>query len=178
MRNFLFAAGFAIFGSVAAGQGMNYPEPTPIRNADPSVTTPVAIKVATRLKVTGKGKSLVVEADTHDALETIKIAVGRNMVTGLDTEYFVYPEGQARPRQSAGSTLEGVTDFDKLGNELGVSLAQTADGKPTVKGTKYVVEIVMTIFQTDEPPQHMWGPEGGKLYKVLWTRTLKQVVTR
>jgi hypothetical protein len=187
VKRFLFAVLFVICASQSAslaqpapagGRGSMFPEPTPIQNANPAVTTPVSIKVATQLKVTGEGKSLVVDVDTHHALETVKIAVGANMITGLQTEFFVYPAGQARPEQMAGFTLEGATDFDQLGNDLGVGLSQTADGKPTVKGTKYVVEIVMVIFETDNPPQHMWDPQGGKFYKVLWTRTLKTVVTR
>jgi len=161
------------------GDPIGFPEPTPIQNANPAVTTPLTIKVPTQLKVTGEGKSLAVEVDTHHALEKVKIAVGSNMITGLQTEYFVYPAGQARPEQSCGFSLDGeATDFDQLGTGLGVGISQTADGKPTVKGTKYVVEIVMVIFETDNPPQHMWDPQGGKIYKELWKRTLKRVITR
>jgi hypothetical protein len=41
---------------------------------------------------------------------------------------------------------------------------------------KYVVEMDLTVFETDIPPQHMWHPQGSKNYKVLWQRTLRQTV--
>jgi hypothetical protein len=40
---------------------------------------------------------------------------------------------------------------------------------------KYIVEMDLTVFETDIPGQHMWDPHS-KNYKVLWQRTLKQIV--
>ena len=45
----------------------------------------------------------------------------------------------------------------------------------SVQGRKYMVELDFAIFETDVPAQHMWDPHG-KNYKVLWHRTLKEVV--
>ena len=95
--------------------------------------------------------------------------VGTNMVTGVESEFYVYPEGEPRPA-NGGSGLGG-TDFN-----LGTIFWHTKlDGIP-LPGRKYVVESELAVFETDIPGQHMWSPQGSKNYKVLWQRTLKQTV--
>jgi hypothetical protein len=62
---------------------------------------------------------------------------------------------------------------DGLDFNLGTRFWHTKpDGIP-LPGKKYVIEVELTIFETDVPPQHDWCPHG-KNYKVLWRRTLKQ----
>jgi hypothetical protein len=66
--------------------------------------------------------------------------------------------------------LSGGLDFN-----LGVDYWHTKQDGIPVPGKKYVVEIDLTAFETDIPPQHDWEPHG-KNYKVLWQRTLIQSV--
>jgi hypothetical protein len=94
--------------------------------------------------------------------------VGTNMVTGVESKFYVYSDGQPRPA-NGGYGLGGI-DFN-----LGTRFWHTKpDGIP-LPGKKYVVEVELTIFETDIPPQHDWSPYG-KNYKILWQRTLKQTV--
>jgi hypothetical protein len=39
-------------------------------------------------------------------------------------------------------------------------------------GERYTVEVRLTLFETDIPPQHHWAPGTGK-YKILWAKALK-----
>jgi hypothetical protein len=38
-------------------------------------------------------------------------------------------------------------------------------------GLSLIFECRVTVFETDSPSQHLWSPESGKYYKILWTRT-------
>lgn len=55
------------------------------------------------------------------------------------------------------------------GRALGTSIWHIkADRVPIspMSKQKYIVEMDLTVFETDSPPQHMWDPHG-KNYKVL-----------
>jgi hypothetical protein len=44
-----------------------------------------------------------------------------------------------------------------------------------VPGVPYVVQLTVSVFETDRPPEHHWSPQGPK-YRVLWTSVLQQRV--
>ena len=145
-----------------------FPILPPIRNADPSIRLPLLVHVPTRLKIERTTDMLSVEID-RTSLEATNLMVGTNMVTGVQSGLYVFPEGQPRPAHG-GYGLGGV-DFN-----LGKSFWHTKQEGIPLQGKKYVVELDLTVFETDVPPQHMWSPQGSKHYRVLWQRTLKETV--
>jgi hypothetical protein len=149
-------------------QWRGFPIVPPITNANPSIRVPLLVHVPTKLKIERTTDMLSVEID-HSSLEATNLMVGTNMVTGVQNESYVFPEGEPRPAND-GYGLGG-TDFN-----LGKSVWHTKQEGIPLPGKKYVVELHLTVFETDVPPQHMWSPQGSKNYKVLWRRTLKQTV--
>jgi len=142
----------------------------PITNANPSIRLPLLVHVPTKLKIERASDTLSVEID-KSSLEATNLMVGTNMMTGVENKIYVYREGESRPA-IGGYGLGGI-DFN-----LGTSIWHiTADRVPInpMSKQKYVVEMDLTVFETDIPPQHMWSPPS-KNYKVLWQRTLKQIV--
>ena len=163
-----------LFGCSAAAQSSAESEPfrgfpilPPITNANPSIRVPLLVHVPTKLKIERTTDMLSVEVD-QSSLEATNLMVGTNMVIGVQSEEYVFPEGEPRP---ANGKYGWGTDFN-----LGTSLLHTRpDGIP-LPGKKYIVEVDLTVFETDVPPQHEWQPQGSKYYKVLWLRTLRQTV--
>ena len=149
-----------------------WPGPTlpPITNADPSIRHSVSVRVPTRLKIERTADTLSVTIDTN-SFESINLTVGTNMETGVQSDWYVYPVGEARPAER-GVGFSGLLDFN-LGGMVNYWHTEP-DGIP-LPGKKYVVEMDLAAFETDIPSQHMWSPYG-KNYKVLWRRTLKQTV--
>ena len=145
-----------------------FPVLASIAGADPSSRHPVLVSVPTRLKVTRTDNMLSVELDPT-SLEPTNLIVGSNMVTGVQSEEYIYPVGEPRPA-TGGYGLNGGLEFN-LGTRYWHA---TPDGIP-LPGKKYVIEVELTIFETDIPPQHAWSPYG-KNYRVLLTKTLKQIV--
>jgi hypothetical protein len=88
--------------------------------------------------------------------------VGTNMVTGVQSRLFVYPVGEPRPANYSDG-LEGGGFVFGTGT---IFLHTKPDGIPQ-KGKNYVVELELSAFETDIPPQHDWSPHS-KNYKVLW----------
>jgi hypothetical protein len=143
---------------------------SPITNADPSIRHSISVRVPTRLKVGRTTDTLSVTIDTN-SFEYTNLMVGTNMVTGVRSEWYVYPVGEAKPA-NGGVGFSDLLDFNS-GSMVNYWHTEP-DGIP-LPGKKYVVEIDLAAFETDVPPQHMWRPYG-KNYKVLWRRTLKQTV--
>jgi hypothetical protein len=142
--------------------------PPPITNADPSIRCPVSIRVPTELKIQRTSDTLSVTIDTN-SFESTNLMVGTNMVTGVQSKIYVYPEGESRPA-SGGSGLSSSLDFNS-----GVRYWHTRQDGIPLPGKKYMVEMDLVAFETDVPAQHMWDPYG-KNYKILWQQTLKQTV--
>ena len=140
----------------------------PITNANPSIRLPLLVHVPTKLKIERASDTLSVEID-KSSLEATNLMVGMNMVTGVESKLYIYPVGEPRPGEWLNSGLGGA-DFN-----LGTSFWHTKQDGIPLPGKKYVVEMELTVFETDIPPQHDWSPHG-KNYKVLWQRTLKQTV--
>ena len=94
--------------------------------------------------------------------------VGKNMVTGVMREDDVYYDGATHP---LGMSLQGGIAFEPSTNVLALG----KEGLPA-PGTEFTMEHKITIFETDLPPQHMWSPQSGKRYRLLWTKTFREAV--
>ena len=92
--------------------------------------------------------------------------VGRNMVIGVMREESLAYRGKEYP---FGMSLRGGFDCDAGTNTLTVPR-----NKLPPPGEEFTFEHRMTLFETDLPAQHMWSPQSGKLYEVLWTRVFKE----
>jgi hypothetical protein len=154
--------------SAKPDQWRGFPILPPITNANPSIRYPISIRVPTKLKIERTSDMLSETIDTN-SFESTNLMVGTNMVTGVESKIYVYPEGEPRPA-NGGLGLSGGLAFN-----LGVGYWHTTQDGIPLQGKKYVVEIDLAAFETDIPPQHHWEPYG-KNYKVLWQRTLKQIV--
>ena len=144
-----------------------FPILPPIANANPSIRLPLVVHVPTRLKIERTTDMLSLEID-RSSLEATNLTVGTNMVTGVESRIYVYPEGELRP-EDGGYSLGGA-DFN-----LGTRFWHAAQEGIPRPGKRYIVEADLVVFETDIPPQHMWSPYG-KNYAVLWKRSLKQTV--
>jgi hypothetical protein len=140
----------------------------PITNANPSIRYQISVRFPTKLKIERASDTISETIDTN-AFESTNLMVGTNMVTGVESKIYVYPEGESRPA-NGGLGLSSGLDF-----KLGVCYWHTKQDGIPLPGKKYVVEIDLAAFETDIPPQHMWSPHGKK-YKILWEQTLKQIV--
>lgn len=157
------------------GSREHFPAPTPIKDADPSVRITQTIQVPTQLAVRRTTDRLSVSISGDEkSFEDAKIEVGSKMVTGMQCDLYVYPEGTARPGQFMRREMGDGTDFKAMAR--GASIFNTRQGGIPEKDKTYVVEMVISIFETDIPGQHEWSPESSKKYKVIWTGTLKSVV--
>jgi len=145
-----------------------FPVPASVADADPSIRCAVPARVPTRLKIARTADTLSVAIDP-DGFEATNLLVGTNMATGVQSATFVYPEGEKRPAEG-GIGLNGGLAFNS-----GERYWHTTPDRLPLPGKRYVVEVELTAFETDVPPQHEWSPQG-KNYKILWQRTLKQVV--
>lgn len=139
-----------------------------IADANPSIRMPLLIHVPTQLEIERTTDMLSVKIDPG-SLAATNLMVGTNMVTGVESRFYVYPEGDPPPAN--GRFGLGGTDFN-----LGTSIWHTKQGGIPLPGKKYVVHLDLTVFETDIPPQHRWSPQGSKNYRILWQRTLKQTV--
>jgi hypothetical protein len=150
--------------------GPGFPVLPRIADADPSVIHEVDARIPTALSVTRTPDQLSYQFDRASS-QTVKIMVGKNMVTGVRAEFRVYPQGTAPPQQPAIWLGEGLGGF----NSGAFFMNRTRDGIP-LPGVTYTIEADIAIFETDIPTQHTWSPTGSPNYKVLWRTTLKQLV--
>jgi hypothetical protein len=139
-----------------------------ITNANPAIRHPVSIQVPTELKIERTNDTLSATVATNR--ETVSIEAGTNMVVGFRSRWFAYPVGEPRPANFSDG-LEGGGFVFGTGT---IFLHTKPDGIPQ-KGKSYVVEMELSAFETDIPPQHDWRPHS-KNYRVLWQRTLKQTI--
>jgi hypothetical protein len=142
---------------------LGFPVP-PGSDADPSVRHAVSAEVPTQLKAQRAADHVTVALA---AFKSMNVTIGKNLVGGLIIVTRIYRAGRPPPAQNAGYALESGLDFRGLDSS---AYKIPSDQRPSV------VEKKLTLFETDEPSQHMWSPQGGKDYKVLWTETLQVVV--
>jgi hypothetical protein len=101
------------------------------------------------------------------------------MALGVKSELRVYAKGNPRPdrpdsieytgiRESGGSVLNAGLLNGKA------FLNRAPDGIPA-QAKNYIVEMDVSLFETDIPPRHMWMPENRGKYRVLWKRKLKTI---
>jgi hypothetical protein len=140
----------------------------PITNANPAIRRPVSICFPTRLKIERTSDTLSEMIDTN-SLQSTNIMVGTNMITGVESKIYIYPEGESRPANGSQEVCNSLDFIPSI-----YYWHTKTDGIP-LPGKKYAVEVDLTAFETDIPPQHMWSPHS-KNYKVLWQRTLTQTV--
>ena len=100
--------------------------------------------------------------------QTVKLTLGRNMVTGMQCEKSIRKGVILLP---LGTTLQSGLEFESSKEEF----TRKGDKIPS-REERYSVEYKITMFETDVPSQHMWLPQGGKHYKVLWSHTFKELV--
>ena len=146
-----------------------FPEPTPIQNGHPEKLKTVKIKIPDKWIVTRTAQNISIKVKSWKEIE---VREGSGLETGVKSECYIYPEGTERPDQWAGGGYEGGDDLSDLA-KVGANVKLGGIPKP---GTIYVAELVLTLFETDIPAQHMWGPEAGKQYKVDWSESFKWVV--
>jgi hypothetical protein len=134
--------------------------------ADDSGSGQVSVRVPAALRIGRALDELSVAIDPA-SLGLTHVAADEGMVLGVETDVFVFPQGQARPALGRHGFVAGA-DFVVGTNTWNAK----QDGIP-VRGVRYVVEMQFVLFETDVPPVHAWDPHAGK-YKALWTRTLRQ----
>jgi len=139
-----------------------FPQYGPVAGADPDVTHGVDLDLPTQL--IQSGGEVRVDPST---LQTVKLAVGEKMLLGLQSEWRVYGAGKPRPERAGVMGLSGSVNREAFANESLGSSEGVAKGR--------TVECILSVFETDIPPQHMWMPEGPE-YKVLWSKTLRMTV--
>jgi hypothetical protein len=82
----------------------------PVTNANPSIRCPIAIRVPTKLKIERTSDTLSETIDAN-SFESTNLMVGTNMVTGVESKIYVYPEGESRSANS-GLGLSSGLDFN------------------------------------------------------------------
>jgi hypothetical protein len=146
----------------------------PIATANPAIHREVEVPMPARLSVRLDGGRLSVSFDLN-SLRNVKIAAGQKMTLGLKYELRVHAEGSAQPLNASfgyASIQEPVTRAS-LAYLKSTQFFYPAQSGIPAPGERYIVEEELSLFETDVPPQHMWDPQAGKAYKVLWKKTLK-----
>ena len=124
------------------------------------------IQVPTRLKiVVNKGNLLEMSPDPT-SMEPAEITVGLNMLLGVKNEYRWRFAGDSR-FQETNTAYSGGGTADSVDFSVGRSQQKY------VAGAKVVIELVVSVFETDIPPGFLWSPQSGQ-YKVLWSKILSQ----
>jgi len=135
----------------------------PIAEADPSRRSLVSAQVPSIMQVMRDGDFLTVRFPT---IQATNLMVGHKMVTGIMREESIDFGGKAYP---LGMSLQGGAAVAASTN----TITLPRDKLPP-PGQEFTFEHRVTVFETDLPAQHMWSPQSGKLYKVLWTRTFRE----
>lgn len=171
------------------------------QESNASIREAYQISLPTKLSVTQMGGVLKIRTDKQ-SLEVTNLSIGTNMMVSIWCDVYVYETGSSRPTNYC-HTLEpdgGVFCPDiSVTKELefdpftffwrpdGDGLAQpvwasrpwirTHEGR-VVHGKSYTVEMDLALFETDYKSKitRNWDPNKARYYKVLWRRTLKQII--
>jgi len=144
------------------------PIPTPIPDANPAVREVREVLVPTEIEAYRNHSRLVV-GDASDTLKAIKLKVGSKMIVGMSTSLFIFPAGGVRPAQFARMSFSPPP----VKGTKGMSFFYPKPDGFLQPGKPFVLEMDVTIFETDIPQGHLSMPGGGK-YKVLWQTTLRK----
>jgi hypothetical protein len=144
---------------------VSFQDVPPVAEADPANRHFVTAWVPTVMEVERGDDSLAV---SFPSLQPTNLTVGYKMTVGIRQEESIYHDGTEKPINMG---LQSGLAFAASTNVLAV---------PTVDysqpGQNFDFEHRITIFETDLPAQHMWSPESGKHYKVLWTGTFREPI--
>lgn len=148
---------------------MHMPPAPLIADANPAIRHAVQVQVPVRLHASYySGQYIEIETDE---LGLTNLTVGTNMATGTEYRTEVFQGG--RLLNLGGCLLQN--GFANGGYHEYWSLNSANSLKPD---ENVAVEIKMTMFETDEPAQHMWSPPSGKKYQVLYEQTFKLAVKK
>jgi hypothetical protein len=154
------------------------PGSPPIADADPSVRHKVVLCLPDKLRVTRTDTTLSIEFDLAPVQE-VPVTAGKNMVMGIKDELRVYAVGSPRPDRAGGISLSSNVEFcspqKTARSGSGTEILNRNQGGIPETGKKYIVEMEVTVFETDIPSQHMWQPQGSTKYRELWSGTLKSI---
>lgn len=139
-----------------------FPILPPLTNVNPSVRHAVSVRVPTTMLVARHGDSLAVSFSTVKT----NLMVGYKMITGIKREDTGHYDSVAHLR---GMSLQGGLAFESNTNILTLDRDQAPQ-----PGHEFTLEHRVTFFETDVPAQHMWSPQSGKHYRVLWTQTFRE----
>lgn len=147
------------FPSAGPARSQPFPVLPPIKTADPAIRSYAEFRVPTRLGLRRHGDTVFVEA-VPVGQDLVRLAVGKDMITGLRSEWTFLQNG--KPLLAGSGGLQGGRG--PFGN--------IAAALPDVPGRgKCTANLKLTVFETDIPTQHEWAPETGR-YRVLWTKNL------
>ena len=176
-------AGFSLFSfplfTAQTASPPLFPEHPPTRDADPSVRRTVEIQLPSRLNVDRTARSLFVSYDLA-SLQKVKVTLGAHLDIGVKEEIRVYPIGDPRPSQPHGVGYSSMKESTVISSDVefflkGTSIFNSAhDGIP-MPGKQYRIEEDLTLFETDIPRQHIWNPESGESYRILWKKQLMAI---
>ena len=150
------------------GRPEPFPEPA-ISQANFSSTHQISMRVPTKLKIRRTSDALFVAIDTN-GFESTNLMVGTNVEMVVQNKLFVWPAGEIHPTNWVRMGQSGL-NFD-LGTAL---LSTNLDGLPK-PGTSYIVEMDLTAFETEERGGRSRIFPWSTNYKIIWQRTLKQIV--
>ncbi len=156
-------AGFA--GGITNGHPELFPAIPPIAEANPAIRHVVVARVPALMRVERHGDSFAIAFPT---LQTTNVSVGYKMVTGILREESVCWGGKAYPL--------GISTEDGFNCSAGTNTLAVSRDKLPEPGQEFAFEHRVTLFETDLPAQHMWSPQGGKFYKILWTCTFRETL--
>jgi hypothetical protein len=131
----------------------------------------VELPMPTRLSVQRTADSLSISYDLA-SLRKIRITPGESMSIGMKSELWVYIKGGQRPVRPGSIGYASIQESATALWKSTTILHSVPDGIP-LPGKNYIVAEDISLFETDIPPQHMWSPEGGRKYRVLWETKLK-----
>lgn len=138
-----------------------------ILNADPAVQHEVTLQIPTKLETSPdpfrSWTQLVLKEKKN-----VKVMVGANMLTGVRTRLYIYPEGEKRPEKPFQEIVGRISlDFSPGG--LGMD---TGSSGFSTRGKNYVCEVESVLFETDIPYGDPAEYVDGK-YREIWKQWLK-----
>ncbi len=147
-----------------------HPQPLPpVPGADPFRRHAVSIQVPTGIRAFRSGEKVGADPDFTEwhfaftGFETVHLTVGHKMLTGAKAEIIMRRNGKVSAIWGGGSGTWGPHLPPSLPTPLPIHLLRNAGPGPC--------ECRATVFETDQQPGYHQDPEGGRYYRVLWTRT-------
>lgn len=136
---------------------IGFPQYAPLKGADPNSVHDVTVRVPTRMKSIRVHGMVVVRADPA-SFEMVTLKVGRDMFTGIEIDQI--SEERGKKPVTAVSELAG-----------GMDISDNIDAQLPLPSAGKTVALLIELFETDTPPQHMWMPSpASDKYRVLWSK--------